>query len=70
MTDHFTDWLMAPLHLPVAQMTISPVSRLVLDMERFADDKQEVMSKVGMGVIYTGVCQTSCRDHITLHLQL
>ncbi|MFT4806256.1 MAG: N-formylglutamate deformylase [Psychroserpens sp.] len=53
MTDHFTDWLMAPLHLPPAQMTISPISRLVVDMERFADDKQEVMSKVGMGVIYT-----------------
>jgi N-formylglutamate deformylase len=32
MTDHFTDWLMAQLHLPAAQMTISPVSRLVVDM--------------------------------------
>jgi N-formylglutamate deformylase len=53
MTDHCTDWLMAPLHLPPVQMTISPVSRLVVDMERFADDKQEVMSKVGMGVFYT-----------------
>jgi N-formylglutamate deformylase len=57
MTDHFTDWLMAPLHLPVAQMTISLVLRLVVDMERFADDKQETMSKVGMGVIYTNCSQ-------------
>jgi N-formylglutamate deformylase len=38
-------------------MTISAVSRLVVDMERFADDKQEVMSKVGMGVIYTNGSQ-------------
>ena len=57
MTDHFTDWLMAPLNLSPVQMTISPVSRLVVDMERFADDKQEVMSKVGMGVIYTNGSQ-------------
>lgn len=28
-------------------------SRLFLDVEKFKDDKKEIMSKVGMGVIYT-----------------
>ena len=32
---------------------IAKVSRLVLNTERFVDDETEIMSKVGMGVIYT-----------------
>ena len=49
MTDAFTDELFA---LPNAIRVISPVSRLVLDVERLPDDS-EPMAKVGMGMIYT-----------------
>jgi N-formylglutamate deformylase len=50
MTDAFTDELFA-----VAGATILrfPISRLVVDVERFPDDADEPMSKVGMGMIYT-----------------
>ncbi|MFH1983429.1 MAG: N-formylglutamate amidohydrolase [Pseudomonadota bacterium] len=51
MTDHFTDEL---FNLPdrSVQRIVYPVSRLVLDPERFLDDAQEPMAKKGMGVIY------------------
>lgn len=52
MTDRFTDELFA---LPEREATTVafPISRLVLDPERFVDDAQEPMSARGMGVIYT-----------------
>jgi len=51
MTDRFTDEL---FHLPAAEATTIrfPVSRLVVDPERFLDDALEPMAKRGMGVIY------------------
>lgn len=52
MTDFWTLALYAN-GIPVEQTVVSPVSRLVVDVERFADDKLESMSKIGMGVIYT-----------------
>jgi N-formylglutamate deformylase len=51
MTDHLTDKLVATA-LSTAQRVRFPVSRLVLDPERFAIDADEPMSRVGMGVIY------------------
>ena len=47
MTDHHTDRL---FDLPGAHRCVFPVSRLVIDPERFIDDPME---SVGMGVVYT-----------------
>ncbi|MEI8367939.1 MAG: N-formylglutamate amidohydrolase [Planctomycetia bacterium] len=52
MTDWYTDELFA---LPAHEATTVrfPVSRLVVDPERFVDDAEEPMAGRGMGVIYT-----------------
>jgi len=47
MTDHHTDRL---FDLPGAHRCVFPVSRLVVDPERFIDDPME---SIGMGVVYT-----------------
>jgi len=50
MTDWYTDELYTH---DKARRIVLHVSRLVCDVERFEDDKQESMSKKGMGVCYT-----------------
>jgi N-formylglutamate amidohydrolase len=52
MTDRYTDQIFA-LPPEEAATILFPVSRLILDPERFIDDAQEPMAAVGMGVIYT-----------------
>jgi N-formylglutamate deformylase len=47
ITDHATDRI---FKLPGAQRCVFPVSRLVVDPERFLEDEME---RVGMGVVYT-----------------
>ena len=50
MTDHLTDVL---FELPGVTSVRFPVSRLVLDPERFESDEFEIMALKGMGVVYT-----------------
>jgi N-formylglutamate amidohydrolase len=50
MTDSFTDKLFT---CRGATRIEFPISRLIVDPERFLDDEEEPMSQVGMGVIYT-----------------
>jgi N-formylglutamate deformylase len=50
MTDHLTDVL---FELPGVTSVRFPVSRLVLDPERFESDEFEIMAAKGMGVVYT-----------------
>ena len=39
--------------MPEEESTVFPVSRLVVDPERFSEDAQELMSRVGMGLTCT-----------------
>ena len=52
MTDRYTDELFC-LPNEIATSIVFPVSRLVVDPERFIEDAQEPMSAKGMGVVYT-----------------
>ena len=52
LTDHFTDDIYGSLSAPEDAVIIAPVSRLVVDVERFPDDAQEPMSARGMGAVY------------------
>ncbi len=51
MTDSFTDELFDIQGDDISRV-VFPVSRLVLDPERFVDDEQEPMAAKGMGVVY------------------
>ena len=62
MTDAFTDEL---FDHPGATRVVYPVSRLVVDPERFPNDEDEPMSRVGMGAIYT-----QCADGSPLRRQV
>jgi len=51
LTDAFTDQLF--YHQRFKEDTIIfPISRIIVDPERLIDDEKEIMSKIGMGVIY------------------
>jgi N-formylglutamate amidohydrolase len=52
MTDAFTDDLFGCHAMDDDTVVTFPCSRLVLDPERFLDDMLEMMSWIGMGVIY------------------
>ena len=52
LTDAWTDEIVARIALDVTRV-IFPVSRLVVDPERFSDDADEPMAARGMGAVYT-----------------
>jgi N-formylglutamate amidohydrolase len=52
MTDHHTLALFSDTASD-AQVVRAPVSRLVVDVERFASDDDEPMAALGMGAVYT-----------------
>lgn len=56
LTDAFTDELFVEA-LPSACAIIHPVSRFVVDPERFAANEQEPMAEKGMGAVYTHTTQ-------------
>ena len=49
LTDWYTDDL---FHSETDEMIVAPFSRIFCDVERFENDDEEIMSKVGMGVLY------------------
>jgi N-formylglutamate amidohydrolase len=57
MTDHHTLEMFAGSGGPDEQIVRAEVSRLVVDVERFEDDRQEQMAARGMGAIYTVTSQ-------------
>ena len=57
MTDWFVDELFV---FPEASVVRFPISRLLVDVERYAEDADEPMSRVGMGVIYTATAHGKC----------
>ena len=57
MTDSFTDELFVECLEANDVDLVFPVSRLLVDVERFSEDQYEAMSEIGMGMLYT-----SCHD--------
>ena len=50
-TDHFTDELFAMVGVGISTFAF-PISRIVVDPERFEDDAREPMAARGLGVLY------------------
>jgi N-formylglutamate amidohydrolase len=61
MTDAYTDEL---FRCDSVASVRYPVSRIVVDPERFENDEDEVMSQVGMGVVYTRISDGRPLRHV------
>jgi len=53
MTDRYVDELFSEAHALGATAVVNQLSRLVMDPERFPDDRDEPMAAKGMGAVYT-----------------
>jgi N-formylglutamate deformylase len=60
LTDSYTDELFSASRF---SMIVFPVSRLVVDPERFLDDAYESMQAMGMGVVYIRTSQGEVNHH-------
>lgn len=54
-----TDWFCDELFACGRDSIVFPVSRLVCDVERFREDRDEIMAKIGMGTIYRSASDLS-----------
>ena len=68
LTDRYVDELFSSVH-EIGGITVRyNISRMVVDPERFENDQEEIMSKKGMGVIYTKKSDgKDLRSHISLN---
>lgn len=64
MADNYTDELYEDL-ITVSSYVKSAVSRLVVDIERFENEEDEPMSKVGMSAFYTKTSSGKTLRHIS-----
>lgn len=62
LTDHYTDEI---FNCAGSKKLVFPVSRLVCDVERFENDSDEPMSKLGMGVCYTLTTNGKALRHVS-----
>ncbi len=60
-----TDWFCDELFDCCRDKIVFPVSRLVCDVERFRDDKDEIMAQIGMGVTYRSTSDLQRLRNIT-----
>ena len=66
LTDWFTDDL---FQNKIDNDIVAPFSRIFCDVERFSEDEKEVMSKFGMGVLYTTLDNGSLMREVTPDLR-
>jgi len=66
MTDAYTDELFLCDGVTSVRY---PISRIVVDPERFESDADEVTSQVGMGVVYTSTCDGRPLRHVPTRLE-
>lgn len=60
-----TDWFCDELFDSGRNRIVFPISRLIGDVERFREDKDEIIAQIGMGVAYTSASDLSSLRTVT-----